>query len=126
MLSVPFPLRYLFATAPAVMGQVLDIVTRAIASHLIKAAGGHHATAHTGAVTLIQRFGSAQYTCSRLQHPHPSQRRSERTLAMTNPQRLAGNTTPRCCRPFAVQSTSEAQKQIEGNNVVQVIRDVGG
>ena len=59
VLSVPFALRYLFATDPAVMGQVLGIVTRAIASHLIKAAGYHHATAQTGAVTLIQRFGSA-------------------------------------------------------------------
>ena len=59
VLSVPFALRYLFATDPAVMGQVLGIVYRAIASHLIKAAGYHHATAQTGAVTLIQRFGSA-------------------------------------------------------------------
>jgi hypothetical protein len=38
---------------------VLGIVTRAIARHLVKAAGYHHTTAHTGAVTLIQRFGSA-------------------------------------------------------------------
>ena len=53
VLSVPFALRYLFATHPAVMGQVLGIVYRAIASHLIKAAGYHHATAQTGAVTLI-------------------------------------------------------------------------
>ena len=59
VLSVPFALRYLFATHPAVMGQVLGIVTRAIASHLVKAAGYHHATAQTGAVTLVQRFGSA-------------------------------------------------------------------
>ena len=59
VLSVPFALRYLFATDPAVMGQVLGIVTRAIASHLVKAAGYHHTTAQTGAVTLIQRFGSA-------------------------------------------------------------------
>ena len=59
VLSVPFALRYLFATHPAVMGQVLGIVYRAISSHLIKAAGYHHATAQTGAVTLIQRFGSA-------------------------------------------------------------------
>jgi hypothetical protein len=44
VLSVPFALRYLFATDPAVMGQVLGIVTRAIASHLIKAAGYHHST----------------------------------------------------------------------------------
>lgn len=47
------------ATDPAVMGQVLDIVTRAIASHLLKTAGLTHVTAETGAVTLIQRFGSA-------------------------------------------------------------------
>ena len=53
VLSIPFALRYLFATHPAVMGQVLGIVYRAIASHLIKAAGYHHATAQTGAVTLI-------------------------------------------------------------------------
>ena len=44
VLSVPFALRYLFATDPAVMGQVLGIVTRAIASHLIKAACYHHTT----------------------------------------------------------------------------------
>ncbi len=59
MLSVPFALRYLFATDPAVMGQVLGIVYSAIPSHLIKAAGYHHTTVQTGAVTLFQRFGSA-------------------------------------------------------------------
>ena len=59
VLSVPFALRYLFATDPAVMGQVLGIVYRAIASHLINAAGYRRATAQTGAVTLIQRFGRA-------------------------------------------------------------------
>ena len=47
VLSVPFALRYLFATHPAVMGQVLGIVYRAIASHLIKAAGLNHSTGHT-------------------------------------------------------------------------------
>jgi len=41
------------------MGKVLGIVYRAIASHLIKKAGFTHKTAQTGAVTLIQRFGSA-------------------------------------------------------------------
>jgi hypothetical protein len=40
------------------MGQVLGIVYRVIATHLIKKAGSCQ-TAHTGAVTLIQRFGSA-------------------------------------------------------------------
>ena len=59
LLSVPFALRYLFATAPAVRGQVLGIVYLAIANHLIKSADMTCATAQTGAVTLIQRFASA-------------------------------------------------------------------
>ena len=41
------------------MGQVLGIVYRAIAGHLIKKAGFTRKRARTGAVTLIQRFGSA-------------------------------------------------------------------
>jgi len=44
---------------PAVIGQVLGIVYRTIVTHLIKKAGLTKKTAHTGAVTLIQRFGSA-------------------------------------------------------------------
>ena len=59
VLSVPFPLRFLFASQPAVMGQVLGIVYRAIATHLIHKAGYTKTTAQTGAVTLIQRFGGA-------------------------------------------------------------------
>ena len=59
VLSVPFPLRFLFASQPAVMGKVLGIVYRTIATHLIRKAGYAKATAQTGAVTLIQRFGSA-------------------------------------------------------------------
>jgi ribosomal protein S27E len=59
VLSFPFQLRFLFATRPAIMGQVLGIVYRVIAMHLIKKAGFKKSTAHTGAVTLIQRFGSA-------------------------------------------------------------------
>jgi len=35
VLSVPFPLRFLFASQPAIMGKVLGIVYRAIATHLI-------------------------------------------------------------------------------------------
>lgn len=41
------------------MGRVLGIVYRAISSHLIKKSGYTRKTAQTGAVTLIQRFGSA-------------------------------------------------------------------
>lgn len=55
VLSVPFPLRFLFASRPDVMG----LVYRNIATHLIKKAGFTKKTAQTGAVTLIQRFGSA-------------------------------------------------------------------
>ena len=59
VLSVPFPLRFLFASQPHVMSKVLGIVYRTIATYLIKKAGYSKKTARTGAVTLIQRFGSA-------------------------------------------------------------------
>jgi hypothetical protein len=59
VLSVPYPLRFLFASRPEVMGRVLGIVYRCIATHLIKKAVFSRKTAQTGAVTLIQRFGSA-------------------------------------------------------------------
>lgn len=59
VLSVPYPLRFLFAREPKVMSKVLSIVYRTIASHLIRQAKLTRATAQTGAVTLIQRFGSA-------------------------------------------------------------------
>jgi len=59
VLSFPFQLRFLFASRPVVMGGVLGIVYRVIATHLIKKAGLTKKTARTGAVTLIQRFGSA-------------------------------------------------------------------
>jgi hypothetical protein len=59
VLSFPYPLRFLFASRPAIMGQVLGIVYRCIATYLIKKAGFSCTTARTGAVTLIQRFGSA-------------------------------------------------------------------
>ena len=41
------------------MGKALSIVYRTIATHLTHKAGYTKATAHPGAVTLIQRFGSA-------------------------------------------------------------------
>jgi ribosomal protein S27E len=59
VLSVPFPLRFLFASNPKVMSRVLGIVYRAIATHLAHKAGFTKPLAQTGAVTLIQRFGSA-------------------------------------------------------------------
>ncbi|MGU2505061.1 IS91-like element ISCR2 family transposase, partial [Pseudomonas aeruginosa] len=59
VLSFPFQLRFLFASRPEIMGWVLGIVYRVIATHLVKKAGHTHQVAKTGAVTLIQRFGSA-------------------------------------------------------------------
>lgn len=59
VLSVPFQLRFLFASYPALMGKALGIVYRTIATWLIHQAGFTHDTARTGAVTFIQRFGSA-------------------------------------------------------------------
>ena len=59
VLTVPFPLRFLFAAYPELMGKVLSIVTRAISTHLAHQAGMSKREAPTGAVTLIQRFGSA-------------------------------------------------------------------
>jgi len=59
VLSFPFQLRFLFASRPEIMGRVLGIVYRIIATHLVKKAGLTHNSARTGAVTLIQRFGSA-------------------------------------------------------------------
>ena len=59
VLSVPYPLRFLFASQPKIMGKALGIVYRTIATHLIRKAGYTRNIAHTGAVTLIQRFGGA-------------------------------------------------------------------
>ena len=59
VISFPFPLRYLEAAHPQEMGKVLGIVYRTIATHLIHKAGFQLKEAGTGAVTLIQRFGSA-------------------------------------------------------------------
>jgi len=59
VLSFPFQLRFLFASNPAVMSQVLGIVYRVISGALLKKAGFTRKDGMTGAVTLIQRFGSA-------------------------------------------------------------------
>lgn len=59
VLSVPFPLRFLFSSHLHVMGKVLRIVCRTISTYLIKKSGFHKKMARTGEITLIQRFGSA-------------------------------------------------------------------
>lgn len=59
VLSLPMALRFLLATNPDALTLVLGAVYRAISRHLIHRAGLTRTTGHTGAVTLVQRFGSA-------------------------------------------------------------------
>jgi hypothetical protein len=59
VLSFPYPLRFLFASKPEAIGPVLGIVHPVIAGWLSDQAGVDLASAQCGAVTLIQRFGSA-------------------------------------------------------------------
>lgn len=59
VLSFPFQLRFLFASNPGVMSQVLGIVYRVISGALLKKAGFTRKNGMAGAVTLVQRFGSA-------------------------------------------------------------------
>lgn len=59
VLSFPIPLRFLLAAHPQLLSPVLRVVNRAISTFLIKQAGFNRSAAQTGAVTLIQRFGSA-------------------------------------------------------------------
>ena len=59
VLSFPIPLRILFAAHPELLEPVLRIIHRVIARFLLKQAGLKRCAADTGAVTLIQRFGSA-------------------------------------------------------------------
>ena len=59
VLSFPIALRILFAAHPQLLSGVLRIVHRVIGGFLVKQAGLKRGAADTGAVTLIQRFGSA-------------------------------------------------------------------
>ena len=60
VLSVPWPLRMLFASRPQALSRCLAVITRAIQTDLAQRAGLQaNDGARTGIVTLIQRFGSA-------------------------------------------------------------------
>ncbi len=59
VVAFPIPLRHLFATQPQLLSPVLQVIHRALSTFVIHQAGLTHAQAQTGAVTLIQRFGSA-------------------------------------------------------------------
>ena len=59
VLSLPIPLRLLLAAQPKLVTPVLQVVHRAITRFLLDQAGLKAEQADSGAVTLIQRFGSA-------------------------------------------------------------------
>ena len=60
VLSFQRPLRLLFAARPDVLTRVLNVVTRALSTAVLKGAGlSRSAGAQSGIVTSIQRFGSA-------------------------------------------------------------------
>jgi hypothetical protein len=59
VLSLPIPLRLLLARYPSELSKVMQIIHRAISTHIVNKAGFTTKQANTGAVTLIQRFGSA-------------------------------------------------------------------
>jgi len=60
VLTFPFPLRFLFANDPSALSAVLTVVHRALSTFVVRQSGfALSSGARTGAVTLIQRFGSA-------------------------------------------------------------------
>jgi hypothetical protein len=60
VLSLPWPLRLLFASRPDALGRCLTVIVRAIQTDLTRRAGLTVSTgARTAVVTLVQRFGSA-------------------------------------------------------------------
>jgi ribosomal protein S27E len=59
VLSLPIPLRLLLARYPSELSKVMQIIHRAISTYIVNKAGFTNKQAKTGAVTLIQRFGSA-------------------------------------------------------------------
>lgn len=59
VLSLPIPLRLLLARYPKELSKVMQIIHRSISTDIIHRAGYLKKQAKTGAVTYIQRFGSA-------------------------------------------------------------------
>jgi hypothetical protein len=59
VISFPFALRFLFASRPEALARALEVIYRLLATHLAHKAGSTRKRSATGAVTLVQRFGSA-------------------------------------------------------------------
>jgi hypothetical protein len=123
VLSFPIPLRSLFAVHPELLAPVLQIIHRVIATHLIKQAGVKRSEAATGAVTLIQRFGSAskfhrRIWCAwtRLSSSHDDVRfRETRTAATGRKGDLAFSDSRRSNRQFWNSTTTGYQWPLRPN-----------
>src|SRR5690606_15533728 len=116
------PLRFLFASKPDAIGPVLGIVQRVIAAWLADQAGVERASAQCGAVTLIQRFGSAlnlnvhfhMLWLDGVYEPdavRPERPRLHRTRAPTSAQltQLADTIARRVCRHLAKRGWLEGE-----------------
>jgi len=124
VLSVPVPLRFLFASKPEAIGPVLGIVHRVIAGWLADQAGVDRATAQCGTVTLIQRFGSAlnlnvhfhMLWLDGVYEPvaaRPDKPRLRRARAPTSAQltQLAGKIAHRVCRHLVRKGWLEGEDE---------------
>ena len=121
VLSVPYPLRFLFASKPDAIGPVLGIVQRVIAGWLADQAGVERASAQCGVVTLIQRFGSALnlnihfhmlwldgvYEPRAARKPHLHRTRAPTSAQLTQ---LADRIARRVCRHMAKRGWLEGEE----------------
>ena len=106
VLSLPIPLRLLLAAQPKLVTPVLQVVHRVITRHLLGQAGLKAEEADSGAVTLIQRFGSAANLKLRRQaddhcgDPRAAgeSRRSSRTWVCRRVHRLERRPAARRCK----------------------------
>ena len=69
VLSLPIPLRVLLAAQPELVTPVLQVVQRVVERHLLGHTGLKSDEGQGGAVTLIQRFGSAANLKVQPQYP---------------------------------------------------------
>ena len=69
VLSLPIPLRLLLAAQPELVTPVLQVVQRVVTRHLLDGVGLKGEEGQGGAVTLIQRFGSAANRNVQPQYP---------------------------------------------------------
>ena len=69
VLALPIPLRLLLASRPELLTPVLEVVHRVLTRFLLGRCGLKSGQADSGAVTLIQRFGSAANLMMQPQYP---------------------------------------------------------